>query len=82
MSSEVYSEPLESFPCPDVPGPDYPPEWPLLDLLGNWNPGNASAVPPRHFLGVCRYANAAAFKSDRVRRVHPLNLYFFWDPIG
>lgn len=55
MSSEVYSEPVEWFPCPDVPGSDYPPEWPLLDLLGNWNPGNASAVPPRHFLGVCRY---------------------------
>eukprot|EP00903_Cladosiphon_okamuranus_P015105 g13972.t1 len=55
MSSEVYSEPLESFPCPDVPGPDYPSEWPLLDLLENWNPRNASAVPPRHFLGVCRF---------------------------
>ncbi|CAM9905205.1 unnamed protein product [Scytosiphon promiscuus] len=56
MSSEVYSEPVERFSCPDVPDPDYPAEWPLLDLLANWNPGNASSgVPERHFLGVCRF---------------------------
>lgn len=56
MSSEVYSEPVERFFCPDVPRPDYPTEWPLLDLISNWNPGNASSgVPERHFLGVCRY---------------------------
>ncbi|CAM9383704.1 unnamed protein product [Ectocarpus sp. 13 AM-2016] len=55
MSSEVYSEPIERFSCPAEPEAGYPTEWPLLDLLANWNPGNASGVPERHFLGVCRF---------------------------
>ncbi|CBJ25878.1 conserved unknown protein [Ectocarpus siliculosus] len=55
MSSEVYSEPIKRFSCPEEPEAGYPTEWPLLDLLANWNPGNASGVPERHFLGVCRF---------------------------
>ncbi|CAM9869009.1 unnamed protein product, partial [Ectocarpus fasciculatus] len=55
MSSEVYSEPIERLSCPEEPETGYPTEWPLLDLLANWNPGNASGVPERHFLGVCRF---------------------------
>lgn len=39
-------------------------EWPLTDLLSNWNPGpgnGSSVIPPQHYLGVCRYVREFSF---------------------
>ncbi|CAM9158065.1 unnamed protein product, partial [Phaeothamnion confervicola] len=55
LSSAVYSAPMEPFECPDVPAADYPKEFPILNVVANWNPDNASYIPPKHYLSVCRF---------------------------
>lgn len=29
---------FEVSSCPDLPGQTYPTEWPILDVIRNWNP--------------------------------------------
>ncbi|CAM9511438.1 unnamed protein product [Ectocarpus sp. 4 AP-2014] len=77
MSSEVYSEPIEMFSCPEEPEAGYPTEWPLLDLLANWNPGNASGVPERHFLGVCRFDYQTELHKARAYSLREVPFIFF-----
>uniref|UniRef100_A0A7S2SVX9 JmjC domain-containing protein n=1 Tax=Rhizochromulina marina TaxID=1034831 RepID=A0A7S2SVX9_9STRA len=40
--------------CPPQPAPDYPVEFPILNVTSNWNPDTPD-VPPRHFAGLCRF---------------------------
>lgn len=42
--------------CPDHPPTHYPIEWPILDLIDNWNPSNiSSSFRPAIYQGICRF---------------------------
>ena len=45
MSYDIYQ-------CPPEPPPGYPMEWPIMDVIQNWNPGN-STEPNALFQGLC-----------------------------
>eukprot|EP00953_Heterococcus_sp_UTEX-ZZ885_P030766 16226-Heterococcus_DN1.PRE.4 len=42
MSSRSLSVPIEPFDCPYKPHSDYPKEWPVADIISNWDTDNAS----------------------------------------
>ena len=48
--------PYDVNDCPPTPPENYPVSWPVLDVLGNWNP-NDTADPHRHSVhqGICRF---------------------------
>lgn len=48
------SRAFRSPPCPPTPPPNYPEEYPILDVTSNWNP-DETAVPARHFASLCRF---------------------------
>lgn len=54
MSSYTSSQPMYGIDCPDIPSPDYPQEWPILDIVNSWNLDNTS-IAERHYLGICRF---------------------------
>mmetsp|Transcript_1288 Transcript_1288/g.1983 ORF Transcript_1288/g.1983 Transcript_1288/m.1983 type:complete len:495 (+) Transcript_1288:176-1660(+) len=41
--------------CPEHPPHGYPMEWPVLDLLHNWNPNDISTKRPQIYQGLCRF---------------------------
>lgn len=48
--------PYDVDDCPDHPPAGYPIEWPILDLMDHWNPGNISAsFRPDIYQGICRF---------------------------
>lgn len=40
--------------CPDFPEKDYPKEYPIMDLLNNWNPDKTD-IPPMHYDSICHF---------------------------
>lgn len=40
--------------CPAVPPPNYPEQFPIMDLIDNWNPDQAEA-PAKHYHALCRF---------------------------
>ena len=61
LKHEVHPDILGQLPydvdnCPDYPPVNYPMEFPLLDLLNNWNPNNISdTYRPKIYQGLCRF---------------------------
>jgi hypothetical protein len=42
--------------CPDHPPPQYPLEWPIVNLIDNWNPNNiSSSFRPGIYQAICRF---------------------------
>lgn len=52
----IGSEAVEGWmnDCPAVPPPFYPKEYPIMDLINNWPPDDAT-IPPRHYHSLCRF---------------------------
>lgn len=44
--------PYDIYNCPPEPPPGYPMDWPSLDVIANWNPGNTTE-PTTLFQGLC-----------------------------
>jgi len=40
--------------CPPEPAPDYPMEFPIMNVTANWNP-DTPEIPQRHYAGICRF---------------------------
>ena len=71
--------PVQQFPestydvnnCPDEPPENYPIEWPLMDILTNWNPNNTTFdIPdrPHIYQGLCRFDHKTELhKAQRYR---------------
>mmetsp|Transcript_63876 Transcript_63876/g.144099 ORF Transcript_63876/g.144099 Transcript_63876/m.144099 type:complete len:414 (+) Transcript_63876:361-1602(+) len=53
--------------CPEIPDKNYPMEWPILDVVKNWNP-DVTEIPPRHFMSICRFDYATQLDAARAYR--------------
>ncbi len=51
--------PYDIYNCPDIPPPNYPYEYPLLDILNNWNPNDTTFESlekrPAIYAAICRF---------------------------
>jgi len=56
------SEAFNATYCSPVPAADYPIEWPILDIVGHWNP-DSTRVPSQHHASLCRFDYQNELKS-------------------
>mmetsp|Transcript_43704 Transcript_43704/g.98807 ORF Transcript_43704/g.98807 Transcript_43704/m.98807 type:complete len:211 (-) Transcript_43704:989-1621(-) len=40
--------------CPEVPDKNYPMDWPIMDVVKNWNP-DVTEIPPKIHSSLCRF---------------------------
>jgi hypothetical protein len=54
--------------CPDVPEPGYPKEYPILDLLNNWNTDETD-IPAMHYNSLCYFDyQTERYKAENYRK--------------
>jgi len=70
--------------CPDTPPPNYPMEWPILDILNNWNPHNTTfpslSQRPSIYQGLCRFDHKTEFSKALAYRNAELPFILRDDP--
>jgi len=50
-----HSSSFDRSSCPyEGPPENYPPEFPIMDVISNWNPDDTT-IPPKHFASLCRF---------------------------
>lgn len=42
------------MPCPEFPESDYPKEYPIMDIISNWNPDDTD-IPSMHYDSICHF---------------------------
>jgi len=53
--------------CPAMPPPGYPEQYPIMDIVGNWNPDDAT-LPERHYHALCRFDYQRDFRKAEAYR--------------
>lgn len=62
---QVATDTYHVLQCPEKPTKDYPREYPILDVLRNWNPKDVKNTPKTIYQGICIFDLANAPTSDQ-----------------
>jgi len=76
--------PYDVFDCPSEPPANYPVQFPLVDLLSNWNPDNVTMNRPAHpiHIGLCifDYTNRRHYAASLIYRKKELPFVLRYHP--